>query len=135
MKRTALLAIVVVALLAPGSAGAATPSNARLAAQVKALTKRVTTLERQVRTLQRGFQAALAFSVVSYCGTALTADALQGTWGVIDQIAQPTVGRTFFGAQTPVQDPADACREIGVARSSAVPPTISPFSTLFALLA
>jgi hypothetical protein len=64
----------------------------------------------------------------------MTADAIQGTWTVIDQIAQPSLQKTFFGPQVAVNDPINACAEIEITRTP-VQANIAPFSALLALLA
>ena len=68
---------------------------------------------------------------------AITADGLQGTWQVIDQLSAATQGgKTYFGAQTPVSDAIagqSICQLISVPRPHALPPTVAPFSALLAL--
>jgi hypothetical protein len=131
----ALLAAAVAAALmvaaSPAPATGATPTQrlAKLERQVRTLQRQNRTLTRQLREANEGVTAAIFFSV---CSTAITADALQSTWGVIDQISQPTLSRTFFGAQTPVQEPV--CSRIQVSRPQPVPPTISPFVSLLRLV-
>ena len=97
MKR--LIASSVVAALAlvfAAPAQPAAPSNAKLARQIKTLQKQVKTLKKQVK--EADGHAALAI-VYAGCATAVTADALQGTWAVIDENIAP-----IFGPQTPVND-------------------------------
>ena len=126
-----LLAAAIAAALVAGTA--ATPGSAATP------TQRIAKLERQVRTLQRqnrtlttqvreAREFGLAAGQVAFCLTAITADALQSTWNVVDQIAQPALSRTFFPAQVPVNDPI--CNRIGVSRPQPVPPTVSPFVSL-----
>jgi hypothetical protein len=123
------LAIGLVALgllaLAP-VAGAATP----IAAQVAKLQKQVKTLQRQVSDL-RG-QLDLNYEGDTCLG-AQTADLIQGTWGVIDQIALSAQSKTYFGPQTAVSDYGN-CADLAqpdVPRPGIrVPPTIAPFLPL-----
>jgi hypothetical protein len=102
LAAVALAAIIF--LVSPGIGGAATPTDRKIAA----LQRQVRTLQKQVKTIQAQAKVArgqqyLAFAG-STCATALTADLLQGTWGVIDQIAQATQGRTYFGPQQQLDD-------------------------------
>ena len=72
--------------------------------------------------------AALAI-VYAGCATAVTADALQGTWAVIDEVdAEP-----IFGPQTPVND-NQTCSVWEITRApTQMPPNISVFNSLMAL--
>lgn len=139
MRRALALAALAPALLVPPVALAAPPTNAQLAAQLKALQAKVTKQDKTIKALQKGVgeagglaAAGLAFSA---CGFAITADALQGTFSVIDQISinTPNVARTFFGPQVPVSDPG-ACTALRVVRTQVVPPTSAGFSALLSLL-
>ena len=68
------------------------------------------------------------------CENVVITDALQGTWNVVDQIAQATqAGKTYFGAQTPLADKG-ACTAFKITRSQGVPPTALVFNSLVALL-
>src|SRR5205085_5457315 len=72
------------------------------------------------------------------CEGALTADLVQGTWNVVDQLSSALQGgKVYFGPQTPIDDTVQGrpvCQALGIARSQAVPPTAAPFSALYALL-
>ena len=140
-----LLAAVVVASIAalaqPHGAPAAESSLqtqvAALRQQVATLQASVTALKSQSKTLktQVGFvhdQLGLNFEGDT-CLAAQTADLLQGTWGVIDQISQPLQNKTYFGGQTMVNDYGNCADMVQptVARSGiAVPPTITPLLPL-----
>ena len=110
MSRFKLAALAVVALVAVllgarvGSAGAASPTDRKLAA----LAKQVTALQKQVKTLSTQLAATRRELVINYagdtCAAAMLADIQIGTWGVIDQIAQATQGKTYFGQQAAVND-------------------------------
>lgn len=142
MKRglsTALVALAVIgALAAPGSA--ATPSNKKLAGQIKVLQRQVKVLQGQVKTLRTQMRevqgvsaAALAFSA---CSTAATADAFQGTWETIDRNAAADTPPTpdQYPAQTPVVDPLNSCQLLEIQRQpNTVPPTTNVFAALLNL--
>jgi len=103
-------------------ANAATPINAQVAKlqkQVKALQKQVVDLRDQLDLNYEG----------DTCLGAQTADLIQGTWGVIDQIES----KTYFGPQTQVNDYGN-CEDLAqpdVPRPGIrVPPTIAPFLPL-----
>jgi hypothetical protein len=139
MRRALALAAFALVLLVPQAAFAAPPTNAQLAAQIKALQAKVTKQEKTIKTLQTAVKdagglaaAGLAFSA---CGFAITADAVQGTWSVIDQVSinTPNILRTFFGPQTPVNEQG-ACTALQVVRTQVVPPTVAAFSALLSLL-
>ena len=85
------------------SASAATPEQriSKLERQVKTLTTRVTTLQAETRRNDRALSANFTADA---CLAAQTADLVQGTWTVIDQIAQALQARTYFGPQTQVTD-------------------------------
>ena len=130
MKRpiAAAVAAAVLVGVAAAPAAAATPTQriAKLERQVKTLQRQNRTLTNQVRTAREGVSAAIIFAV---CSTAITADAFQATWNVMDQVAQ----RTIFGAQQPVSDRA-VCSQLQVPRPASVPPTSSPFASLLRLI-
>ena len=127
MKRlipATLVAAVALVLAAP--AQPATPTNRQLARQIKTLQKQVKTLQKQVKAAD--LHAAVAI-VYAGCSTAVTADALQGTWTVVDQVN----GAPIFGTQTPVND-YTVCSSLQITRApTQVPPNISVFNSLLAL--
>jgi uncharacterized protein (DUF3084 family) len=147
MKHVALalaaLAVIVAAYSATAwSAAPPTPTEKRLLKDVKSLQAKVKTLQADVKQLKTRAsdveEAAGIAIVVSACNTAIAADALQGTWQVIDQLSSATqAGKTYFGAQTPVVDTVAGrpiCQTIGVNRSQVLPPTSAQHSALLALL-
>ncbi len=110
---------------------------ADLATQVRALQKQVKTLQTRVKTLSNEIS-------VNYegdgCLAALTTDALQATWLVLDQVsAATTSAKTYFGPQTPIDDKG-ACADLAspevprVRPAAGVAPTIGPFNALIAWL-
>jgi hypothetical protein len=96
--------VTITFLVLPATGAAATPTDRKIAAlqrQVKALQKQVKTIQTRLNVVR--IEQTLAFAAAT-CDTAMTADLLQGTWGVIDQIAQAAQGRTYFGPQQQLND-------------------------------
>jgi hypothetical protein len=153
MKTVTALAAITIALACSlaGQARAAPSPEQRIAAlerrvaNIGALQKRATALEKRVKKLEAQAKevngAILAFALITVvslqytqCLTAVTADAFTGTWNVVDQIAQATqAGKVYFGPQPAVAD-SDACKELEIVRQQTVPPSVSPFSALTALI-
>jgi hypothetical protein len=127
MKRlTAAIAAGAVALVLAAPAQPAGPTNRQLAKQIKVLQKQVKTLQKQVKQTQL---VALGSILYTGCSIAVTADALQGTWTVIDQVN----GTPIFGAQVPVND-SQVCSAFDITRApTQVPPNVSVFNSLLAL--
>jgi hypothetical protein len=127
MKRLiAAIAAGAVALVLAAPAQPAGPTTRQLAKQIKVLQKQVKTLKKDVKTAD--LHAAIAL-VYAGCSTAVTADALQGTWTVIDQVN----GTPIFGAQVPVND-YTVCSALQITRApTQMPPNISVFNSLLAL--
>jgi hypothetical protein len=128
-----LVFLALVAAIAPASAVPATPEQriAKLERQVKKLNTQVKTLQTQNTNLARALGANF---VADACLAAQTADLVQSTWTVIDQIAQSlTTPRTYFGPQTAVND-YNTCGNLlnpAVPRQSIrTPPVISFLQTL-----
>ena len=99
MKRvlvTALITLVALAVAAPASA--ADPTLKSLARQVKALQKEVKTLKTQVTQARTVAATALVYAG---CSTAVTADALQGTWTFLDQKHATGFGPRNAGQRLP----------------------------------
>jgi len=126
----AAAAAVVARQDASAASGAGDPRIAVLQKQVKALQAQVKALKANTNDI-RG-QVALNFEGDT-CLAALTADLVQGTWGVVDQVAQVAQQKTYFGVQTPVSDYQN-CADLAspsVPRPGiVVPPTISPLGPL-----
>jgi hypothetical protein len=128
--------VAVTALSAPASA--ATPGERRLTRQVKTLQRQVTTLNRQVRTLRRQMrevQSVAAVGVIfSACNAAATADAFQGTWETIDQVAVGAGQAERYPPQTAITDPLNSCQTLEVQRlANTVPPRTDVFAALLNL--
>ena len=103
LNKWALLSARLMAVRRLASVGTGTSSaqstkapNAPTLAQFKALSKKVTKLQKQVTTLQNVIGAAFAYDV---CLTAATADALQGTWIFANKgMSTPTFPSTSTGS-------------------------------------
>jgi hypothetical protein len=150
MKRIVTLGLAAVALAVPATEAGAARSANPTAAQFKALQAQVKALQKQVKALQKwvpksctaktcitlpSLSANAAFTYeVEICQQAVISDAFQGTWNVIDQIAQATQsGKTYFGAQSPISDKS-ACSNVSFTRSTGVPPSAAIFNSLVTLL-
>jgi uncharacterized protein YoxC len=138
MKKIVAVTLAALVLVIPATQASAAKQAGPTAAQFRTLQKQVTTLQKQVKTLQKqqkdldSFTSALVGVLV--CENAVITDALQGTWSVVDQIAQATqAGKTYFGPQTPLVDKG-SCTAFKITRSQGVPPTTLVFNSLVALL-
>ena len=129
MKRLiAATAAGAVALVLAAPALPAAPTNRQLAKQIKVLQKQVKTLKKQVNQVELVAVGTLAYTG---CSLAVTADALQGTWTVIDQVN----GTPIFGAQVPVND-YTLCSLFDFTRApTQVPPNVSVFNSLLSIFA
>ena len=123
----ALISLVAMAVAAP--APAAGPTVKSLARQIKALQKDVKTLKAQVTTARQIAASALVYSA---CSTAVTADAIQGTWTILDAKLTPQYG-PIFGPQTPTND-YQTCQPLQITRApTQSPPNAGVFNSLLAL--
>jgi hypothetical protein len=138
--RTALVTTLVAvlafgALAAPASS--ATPTDRKLARQIKVLQRQVKVLQGQVRTLRTQMREVQGVSLLGVflgaCSAAATADAFQGTWETIDRSAAADTPPTpdQYPPQTPVVDPLNACQELEIQRQ---PNTVPPNTNVFAAL-
>ena len=129
MKTAVLIALAALlaatTLAAPASA--ATPSERRLARQVKTLQKQVKALQRSVRNVNSIAAGAIVYAA---CLTAATADAFQGTWETIDKDAARDVQPEFFGPLSPIADPLNSCQRLEVQRQAN--PAATPTTDVFA---
>lgn len=153
MKRSRIPAMlvtgVIAALIAASSAFAAgAKSHARTAgqasqiaalqAQVADLGAQVKTLSNQVAALKKQQATQLGYIDSIYdqetCVATLMADALQGTWLVVDKLAQPALNTTFFGTPSPVDDKG-ACNRFKISRTLLqVPPNLGALQKMIAWL-
>jgi hypothetical protein len=137
--RTALVTALVVAVAAAGALAApaspATPTQKKLASQVKVMQRQVKVLQGQVKTLRTQMREVQGVSLLGVifaaCTAAATADAFQGTWETIDRNAAADAPPTpdQYPAQTPVADPLNSCQELEIQRQ---PTTIPPNTNVFA---
>ena len=133
------LATTLVALAAAGVLAApatpATPTERKLASQIKTMQRQVKVLQGQVKKLRtdmRNVQGVAASALVfSACSTAATADAFQGTWETIDGLNAHTRRPDQYPAPAPIADPLNSCQLLEVQRQpGAVPPTTNVFAAL-----
>jgi hypothetical protein len=132
MRRLVLLPLTIAAVFALAApAPAATPTERKLLRDVKVLKAQVKALQTQVRQARN---LALGSIVFTGCVTAVTADAFQGTWAVIDDVSNKTTQpRTWFGPQQAVND-FQTCQEFNITRAPAqVPPNVNVFNSLLVL--
>ena len=126
MKRAIVAGCVVASLALAGPAGAATPTEKRLTKQVTTLQKDVKALKKQVTELNQVMNGVIA---LTFCNAAITADAFQGTWTVLDQ----KTGGTAVGPQQAVND-SGACNAFEIPRSGASPPNLNSFHAFMRIL-
>jgi hypothetical protein len=142
MRRLAIGSVVLAcaaslaAISVPRGAQATTtaaPPSPVLAAQVKALSAQVRALKAQVTALRKLVVDNARETVANYegdaCLAAITSDALQETWLVLDKVAQPALNTTFFGTPGPVDDKG-ACSGKVTRKQLEVPPTVDVFKGL-----
>ena len=137
VKHVTIVAALVVALTLAAPAAAANRAGPSIASQVATLKRQVTSLQKQVTTLKKQMKtqqdALLGIGAITLCNIAATADTFQQTFGVIDQIAQGTQGKSYIGAQQAVNDQG-ICQALNVPRVQTGPPSLTPFRTLLGLL-
>jgi outer membrane murein-binding lipoprotein Lpp len=119
-------------------AGQQTNETASLQRQVTDLGAQVKALTTQVKALQKESALQLHYIDSIYdsetCIVTLAADALQGTWLLIDKLAQPTLNTTFFGIPSPLDD-RGVCGRFKIGRTLLqVPPTLSGFAQMIGWL-
>lgn len=99
---------------------AATASTVALDNKLKRLTARVAKLETRIKKVEKTSNLLVRVAVYTLAGVACEAainiDVLQKTWGVIDEISQTTMGRTYFGPQVPLND-QKACTDLELQRN------------------
>ena len=78
-------------------------------------------LETRVKKLEKDSKLLTRVAIITLggvaCEAAITADVIQKTWGVIDEIAQATLSRTYFGPQAPLNDQKSWRSEISITRN------------------
>jgi hypothetical protein len=150
MKKIVALVLAAAALAVPATQANAATSSSPTLAQFKALQKQVTSLQAQVRTLQKWVPTACTtrtcytlrevstiadvLYAANVCELAVISDEFQQTWNVVDQISAGTpASEPSFGPQAPVSDKT-ACSALQLTRSTAVPPSVVVFNSLITLL-
>ena len=132
--KSVLVGLVVVVLAAAAIALQGAAAGTTADPKVAALEKRIAKLEARVKKVEKfnsdttlvevGTLAAIA------CQAAMTADALQTTWTVVDQIAQTAQSKVYFGPQTPLND-QKSCSDLKLVRLAVgAPPSLVPLSSV-----
>jgi hypothetical protein len=134
------IAVVALASTAASVAGptakpqASTSNTAALDRKLNRLSARVSKLEARVKKVEKTNKLLVSVAVITLagvaCEAAITADVVQRTWGVVDEIAQTTMGRTYFGPQVALND-QESCSDIRIARQPALP--LAPFQSMINL--
>jgi hypothetical protein len=137
VKQATIAAALVAALALAAPAAATNRAGPSIASQVASLKRQVTSLQKQVNTLKKQTKAQqnalIGIGALALCNIAATADTFQQTFGVVDQIAQGTQGKTYIGAQQAVNDQG-LCQALNVPRTQTGPPSLTPFRALLAIL-
>jgi len=136
----ALVGVAVYAATAWSATSSTDPTVSRLVKDVATLKKQVSTLQKQQKTLTKAVNTvgdiALGSFLYSVCSDEITADALEGTWQIVDQMsAALQAGKTYFGLQAPVTatlSGQDICSSGGITRSQVLPPTVAQYQALLA---
>jgi uncharacterized protein YoxC len=139
------LVAVAVAVAAQSATAAPRQQNANIAAlqaQVKTLAAQVKSLQATVKTLQADVKKNTTdintvgnfAGVLEMCQAALTADALQGTWAIVDQILVASCKPAAFGPQALVNDFGACAVFNNIPHAIGSPPTVASFSALITLL-
>jgi hypothetical protein len=101
----------------------ATPNTAAADRKLKRLTTRVAKLETRVKNVEKTDRLLVRVALYTLagiaCEAAINADVFQKTWGVIDEIAQTTMQRTYFGPQVPLND-QKGCTDLELQRNQAL---------------
>ena len=137
----AVVALASTAVFTTGSSAQPQASNVDVSALQKQLNQtnaRLAKLDARVKKLEKTnkllVNVAVATLAAVACEAAVTADTFQATWGPIDQIAQSTQSRTYFGPQTPLGD-QNSCRDLSIIRQPpSAGPSLAPFKGLIDLL-
>jgi len=123
------IAVIALASTAAFAAGptakpqASTSNTAALDNKLKRLTTRVAKLETRIKKVEKTNTLLVRVAVYTLagvaCEAAISADVFQRTWGVIDEISQTTMGRTYFGPQVPLND-QKGCSDLELRRNQAL---------------
>lgn len=131
---TTLVALAVAGVLA-APAAAATPTERKLASQIKVMQRQVKVLQGQVKKLRADMRTVgnVAVGGVTFtaCTAAATSDAFQGTWETIDEVRAAVGQSDRYPPSTPIADPLNSCNALEIQRlPGAVPPTTNVFAAL-----
>jgi hypothetical protein len=131
---TTLVALALAGVLA-APAAAATPTERKLASQIKVMQRQVKVLQGQVKKLRADMRnvqgVAIGGVAFTACSIAATADAFQGTWETIDGLNAHTGRPDQYPAPAPIADPLNSCQGFEIQRQpGAVPPTTNVFAAL-----
>lgn len=123
------IAVIALASTAASTAGptakpqASTSNTAALDRKLNRLTARVNKLDTRLKKVEKANTLLLRVAVYTLagvaCDAAIAADVFQRTWGAIDEIAQTTMGRTYFGPQAPLNDQR-GCSDLSIRRNQAL---------------
>ena len=128
-----IAAAVLLAGAAPGTAGRSTdPQTAALQKRVTKLEHELAAMQKSQTKLQKASEDLVTIAVLTAagvaCGAAVTADAFETTWGVVDQLAQATQGKVYFGPQAALND-QQSCGDLTIQRQVAsAPPSLASLS-------
>jgi hypothetical protein len=135
MRRVVIAALTfVLALCVAAPATAAVPTNRQLQAQITVMKRQIKTLTKQLKAETAARRTGVATALVyAGCETAVTADAIQGTWAAIDNYNTTHGGAAIFGPQ---QQPNDQqlCQTLQIRRAPQQA-TTAVFSQLLQLFA
>jgi hypothetical protein len=131
-------ALTVLAGVTAPVASAAAPTTRQLQAQISSLRKDLAATKTQLKKVQKQAQTAQDYGIsgiaLGFCAIAVTADAFQGTWATINQVALGASQSAIYPTQTPVNDSGVCSSALRIPRSQVVPPTTATFSALLNLL-
>jgi hypothetical protein len=128
-----IVAVVALAVTAVSTAGPSSQPQASAASitslqkQLKRTNARVKKLETRVKRLEARSQLLTTVAVATLAGVAceavITAEAFQRTWAVVDEMAQATQQKTYFGPQ-PAMVEHKSCSDLEIPRQQ--PPPAAP---------
>jgi hypothetical protein len=140
----AIVAVVALGVTAVSTAGpsarpqASSAGIASLEKKLKRTNARVKKLETRVKKLESTQKLLVTVAVATLagvgCEAAITADTFQRTWHAIDEMAQATQQKTYFGPQTPLND-HKSCPDLEIPRGqpAPAPPSLRSFQEVIDL--
>ena len=145
--KSVVVGIVAIAVLGTAAVSTAGPSaepqasNASIVSLERKLRRtdaRVKKLDARVKKLEARSKLLTTIAVASIagiaCEAAVTADSFQRTWSVIDEMAQATQAKIYFGPQTPLVDHS-SCPDLEIPRGqpAPAPPSLRSFQEVINL--